>query len=112
MQTDTPSDLICMCVVVAASERSARRPEEEETDSERKRRARVQDGQNRNGGRSGGCWYERMLFLQKPSVCGLLSVIADKCACVSDAAAGEQTQESEEATAATAVVRSFVICHV
>lgn len=35
----------------------------------------------------------------------------DTCGCVSDAAAGEQTQESEEATVAAAVVRShsFVI---
>ncbi len=39
-------------------------------------------------------------------------MIADTCGCVSDAAAGEQTQESEEATAAAAEVRShsFIIC--
>lgn len=49
-----------MCVVMAASESSARRAEEEETDSERSRRARVQDGQNRTRGRLDGHRYERM----------------------------------------------------
>lgn len=62
MQTDTPSDLICMCVVVAASEKSARRAEEEEADSERDRRARVQDGQNRSRGGNISHQYEYACF--------------------------------------------------
>lgn len=36
-------------------------------------------------------------------------MIADTCGCVSDAAAGEQTQESEEAAAAEVRSHSFII---
>ncbi len=91
---------------MAASESSARRAEEEETDSELRPASPSQRWAEPKplGKHQPPPVRERMCFT---SIRADLSGIADKCCCVSDAVAGEQTQEFDEASAAAAVVRSY-----